>query len=77
MSYVDITKSLMLLQCEGWINEAGQFLLTTGRKATECKNSQDAVDLITKLHNFKEEGASRQNDRLNDMERITTDLYGQ
>jgi len=64
-------------QCEGWINEASQFLLTIGRKATDCKRSQDAVALISQLNQFKEDGATKQNDRLNDMERIATSLYGQ
>jgi len=64
------------LQCEGWINEASQFLLTIGRKATECKRSEDAVGLIGQLNQFKEDGATKQNDRLNNMERIATNLYG-
>ena len=64
------------VQCEGWINEASQFLLTIGRKATECKQSQDAVGLISQLNHFKEDGATKQNDRLNNMERIATNLYG-
>ena len=64
------------LQCEGWINEASQFLLTIGRKATDCKRSQDAVGLISQLNQFKEDGATKQNDRLNNMERIATNLYG-
>jgi len=64
------------VQCEGWINEASQFLLTIGRKATECKRSQDAVGLISQLNQFKEDGATKQNDRLGNMERIATNLYG-
>jgi len=50
--------------------------LTIGRKATECKQSQDAVNLISQLNHFKEDGATKQNDRLNNMERIATNLYG-
>ena len=64
-------------QCEGWINEASQFLLTIGRKATDCKRSPDAVGLINQLNQFKEDGATKQNDRLNSMERIATNLYGE
>ena len=64
------------MQCEGWINEASQFLLTIGRKATDCKRSQDAVGLIAQLNQFKDEGAAKQNQRLNDMERVATNLYG-
>ena len=64
------------LQCEGWINEASQFLLTIGRKATDCKRSEDAVGLISQLNQFKEDGAMKQNGRLNNMERVATNLYG-
>lgn len=47
-----------------------------GRKATECKTSQDASDLIAQLVKFKDDGALLQNGRLNNMECIATDLYG-
>jgi hypothetical protein len=68
---------LNILQCDGWINEAGQFLLNIGRKATECKTSSDAADLISQLSNYKEEGGANQNERLNGMELIATGLYGE
>jgi len=78
--YRSIDECLILfrvtLQCDGWINEAGQFLLNVGRKATECKSSKDAANLIDQLNNFKEEGGAQQNERLNGMERIATALYG-
>lgn len=65
------------MQCDGWINEAGQFLLNIGRKATECKSSSDAADLISQLNNYKEEGGAKQNERLNGMELTATGLYGE
>lgn len=58
------------------MNGAGQFLLTIGRKATDCKTSQDASNLIKQLVDFKDEGALQENGRLNNMECIATDLYG-
>ncbi len=65
-----------LFQCEGWVNEASQFLVQIGRKATECKTSQDANELIDALNNFKNEGAANQDARLGDMEKIAVALYG-
>ena len=63
-------------QSEGWINEAGQFLLQVGRKATECKTSADANGLIDDIDTFRQEGAASQNNRLGDMEKIAVELYG-
>lgn len=68
---------LCFIQCEGWINEAGQFLLQVGRKATECKSSADANALIDELEKFRTEGANEENQRLTDMEKIAVDLYGE
>lgn len=66
-----------MLQCEDWIKEASNFLLQIGRKATECKSSGDALDLIKQLEDFRSDGAQKQDDRLNDMYRLICTLYGQ
>ncbi len=65
-----------LLQCEDWTKEASQFLLQIGRKAAECKTSQDAVKLVQQLDEFRKKGASEQNDRLTTMQQIIVELYG-
>jgi len=62
--------------CDGWIKGAGQFLLDVGRKATDCKTSQDAIALIGQLENFRNVGGAEQDGRLNEMECIATALYG-
>ena len=47
------------------------------RQAPQCKSSADADKLIAKIDKYKTEGAAVQDDRLNKMERIATELYGE
>ena len=68
--------NLLVLQCEDWTKEASQFLLQIGRKAAECKTSQDAVKLVQELDSFRNKGAAEQNDRLSTMQQIIVELYG-
>ena len=63
-------------QCEDWISESSTFLLQIGRKATECKSSTDAMSLISDIEKHRAEGAPKQDQMLEDMEKITVDLYG-
>ena len=66
----------MCYQCESSINEASQFLLKVGRKATECKSSADAEQLIKEMENFKEVFRSLQDDRFTTMSRAAVALWG-
>ena len=73
---VIIIMNLLVLQCEDWTKEASQFLLQIGRKAADCKTSQDAVKLVQELDSFRNKGATEQNDRLSTMQQIIVELYG-
>ena len=48
-----------------------------GRKAAECKTSQDAMQLVQQLDAFRNKGAKEQNDRLSTMQQIIVELYGE
>ena len=59
------------------MKDSSGFLLQIGRKATECKTSGDANDLIQELDTYRKEGAQNQDERLGFMEKIATVLYGE
>ena len=63
-------------QCEAEINSASQTLLTIGRRATECKTSEDASSLIKELEDFKGVFGDKQDVRLQEMEKIAVELWG-
>ncbi|ESO07120.1 hypothetical protein HELRODRAFT_191066 [Helobdella robusta] len=63
-------------KCEGWINEAGQFLLTISKKAPNCKTSEDVETLIKCIVQYRSEGGGQQDERLKNMEVVATNLYG-
>ena len=47
-----------------------------GHRANDCKNSEDVGKLIEELVTFKDQGTVQQNERLDRMECIATELYG-
>ena len=63
-------------QCQGWVNGASQFLVDIGHRANDCKTADDVSLLIKELVEFKDQGTKQQNERLDSMECIATELYG-
>ena len=68
---------MMHWQCEGWISEAAIFLQGISREAPLCTTVDDVDRLIKKIEDYRMEGYKDQDGRLNGMNRIVTDLYGQ
>jgi len=68
---------LVMSQCEGWISDAAVFLQGISREAPLCTTTEDVDKLIKKIEDYRMEGYKDQDARLNGMNRIVTDLYGQ
>ena len=66
----------VVTQCEVTINEAGQYLLTIGTKASTCTTSEDALDLINRLEQYKGQFANTQNGRMAEMDKYAVMLWG-
>jgi len=78
MALDDSAKFFELMDgCEGWLVDAAHFLLGISKRAPDCKTSDDVDGLIGEIEKFRLDGSTQQDGRLNDMERIATDLYGQ
>ena len=75
MNYRDIYPNI--LQCEDWVNEAGQFLLGVSRRAPSCKSSEEVENLVKEIETFRKEEGDKQDGRLKNMEVIITTLYGE
>ena len=71
------TGGIVALQCEAWLTDAAQFLLGISREAPNCQTSEDVDRLIAKIENYRMDGTKHQDARLNGMDRIVTDLYGE
>ena len=52
------------LQCELWMNEGSQLLISVGRRAHEDSKPQHVAELIHSLERFVEHGKTRQELRL-------------
>ena len=66
-----------MLQCDVAVTEAGQFLLQVGRKATDCKTSEDTTNLIHSLELYRTQFAREQGEKLAEMSRIAISVFGE
>lgn len=71
-----MTYAHALFQCETWMKEGSHLLITIGRRSTECRNPQEANELIRKLEKYVEEGKPLQEQRLQKVSELAVQLYG-
>ena len=72
-----IDKCLCLIQCEIWMRAGSQLLIDTGVAAPKAKSPEEAEQLVKNLEKFVEEGKKPQEERLQKISTIATQLYGE
>ncbi len=58
------------------MKEGSHLLIMIGRRSTECRNPQEANELIRKLEKYVEEGKPLQEQRLQKVSELAVQLYG-
>ena len=77
MLHVINRDTCIVFQCDVAVTEAGQFLLQVGRKATDCKTSEDTTNLIHSLELYRTQFAREQGEKLSEMSRIAISVFGE
>ncbi|XP_046554795.1 uncharacterized protein LOC124264120 [Haliotis rubra] len=67
----------LIEECEIWMKEGSHLLINIGRRSTECRNPQEANELIRKLEKYVEEGKPLQEQRLQKVSELAVQLYGE